>query len=75
MDESEFKAEFGARVRHWRDRRKMSQEELAHVAGMNRSYMSDVECGRRCIGLLYAAKIADALKVKLYKLMPDWPMK
>ena len=43
----------------------MSQEALAHVVNMDRSYMSGLERGEFNVSLLALAKIARALGVPL----------
>jgi len=60
---------FGAAVRHRRLALGLSQEALAHEAGIDRSYMSSVERGGQNVGLVLAAQIARALKIKLADLV------
>lgn len=60
---------FGAAVRHRRLALGLSQEALAHEAGIDRSYMSSVERGGQNVGLVLAAQIARALRVKLADLI------
>jgi transcriptional regulator with XRE-family HTH domain len=60
---------FGAAVRKRRLELGLSQEALAHEAGIDRSYMSSVERGGQNIGLVLAAQIAGALGVSLADLM------
>lgn len=55
---------FGAAVRRERKRRGLSQEELAFSAGLDRTYLSGVERGRRNIGLINIHRIARALRVR-----------
>jgi len=49
----------------------LSQEALAHEAGIDRSYMSSVERGGQNVGLVLAAQIARALNIKLAELVSD----
>nr|WP_206026772.1 helix-turn-helix transcriptional regulator [Rubrivivax benzoatilyticus] len=59
---------FGAAVRERRLALGLSQEALAHAAGIDRSYMSSVERGGQNVGLVLAAQIARALDIKLAEL-------
>lgn len=52
---------FGNRVRALRNERDLSQEDLAHLAGLDRSYMGGVERGQRNVSLDNIHRIADAL--------------
>jgi transcriptional regulator with XRE-family HTH domain len=60
---------FGLAVRERRLALGLSQEALAHEAGIDRSYMSSVERGGQNVGLVLAAQIARALDVKLAELI------
>jgi transcriptional regulator with XRE-family HTH domain len=53
----------GARIRELRTSRGWSQEHLAHVVGVDRTYQSDVERGMRNFGVLLVFDYAKALKV------------
>lgn len=54
---------FGERVRTLRTKKSISQEKLADLAELDRTYISGVERGVRNISLLNIVKIADALEV------------
>lgn len=60
---------FGKRVRTLREAKGVSQEELAENAGLDRTYISSVERGKRNISLLNIERIAKALAVKPAKLL------
>ncbi|MGE0621123.1 MAG: helix-turn-helix domain-containing protein [Pseudomonadales bacterium] len=60
---------FGARVREIRAQRGLSQEELADLAGMDRSYVGGVERGERNVSLVNICRLAGALGVSPAKLM------
>jgi len=53
--------EFGARVRALRKGKGYSQEQIADLAGLDRSYMGHIERGEKNITLLKIWQIADAL--------------
>jgi len=57
------KTEFGERVRRHRQELGVSQEELAHRAGLDRTYVSSVERGRRNVSLENICRLAAALEV------------
>lgn len=61
---------FGEQLRRVRTRQKISQERLAELAGLHRTYVSSVERGLRNISLLNIDKLARALEVPLTSLMP-----
>lgn len=60
---------FGRAVRRLRRARGISQEELAHIAGIDRSYMSSVERGGQNAGLMTISRVAAALNVTVAELM------
>lgn len=60
----------GERIRQVRIEKSLSQEELADLAGLDRSYMSGIERGVRNTSVLKLAGIAKALGVPLRDLLP-----
>ena len=54
---------FGERIRELRTAMGMSQEELGFVSNLDRTYISDVERGRRNISLMNIDSLARALRV------------
>jgi DNA-binding XRE family transcriptional regulator len=64
---------FGNRIRHLRESQGLSQEQLADLAGIHRTYMSGVERGQRNIGLDNIVAIARALGVPTACLFDDPP--
>jgi transcriptional regulator with XRE-family HTH domain len=59
----------GNNVREYRSKLSLSQEELADVAGVHRTYIGAVERAEKNISALSIAKIAKALKIKPDKLL------
>ena len=60
---------FGIRVREQRIALNLSQEKLANIADIDRTYLPDIENGKRNVSLAVAEKIAKALNVPLTKLL------
>jgi transcriptional regulator with XRE-family HTH domain len=60
---------FGLRVRYFRKKRRLSQEDLAAEAGLDRTYVGGVERGERNISLLNISKLARALGVPMAELL------
>ena len=58
-------------LREVRERVGVSQEKLAEMAGLHRTYVSSVERGKRNISLLNIERLAGALDVPMAELMPD----
>lgn len=55
----------GNRIKEIRLIRGISQESLAHEAGLDRTYITSVEKGRRNISIINLEKIVNALNIKL----------
>jgi transcriptional regulator with XRE-family HTH domain len=58
----DVKAEYGKKVREIRKNRGVSQEGLADLAGLDRTYISDIENGKRNVSIETIFKIAYALE-------------
>lgn len=54
---------FGKTVRGQREQRRWSQEQLADEAGLNRSYVGEIERGASTASLLTIIKLAQAFGV------------
>ena len=61
---------FGIRLREIRLKKGISQERLAELAGLHRTYVSSVERGGRNISLENIDRLATALGEPMAKLMP-----
>lgn len=62
---------FGTNLKRYREEKNMSQEKFAEMAGLHRTYISDVERFQRSISLSNVQKIADALDIETYKLFKE----
>lgn len=58
-----IKGTFGRRVRDIRVKKGLSQEGLAEICELDRSYVGGVERGERNVSLVNIRKIADALGI------------
>ena len=61
----------GGAIRRSRHVRGISQEELAHLSAIDRSYMSSIERGGQNPGIVSVARIAHALEMTLTELMAE----
>lgn len=57
--------QFGLALRYYREMLGLSQEKFALKIGMDRTYYSSVEAGKRNISIVNIKKIADGLGVAL----------
>lgn len=62
----------GEKIRELRREKGLSQEEFAFQCNLDRTYISDVERGKRNISIINLRNIADALEVPLSKLFEDF---
>ena len=67
----DWKALVGANIRKLRVRRKLSQEQLAHDAEIDLTYLGGIERGKRNPSLLVLVRIADQLGVHPTKLLAE----
>ncbi|MEE2026095.1 helix-turn-helix domain-containing protein [Alkalimonas mucilaginosa] len=68
-EESAFLVAFGYRLRTIRLQRNLSQEELADLCGLHRTYIGSIERGERNISILNISRLAKALGCNLSTLM------
>jgi transcriptional regulator with XRE-family HTH domain len=62
---------FGSNVRKERTKRNMSQEELANVADLHRTYIGMIERAEKNITLLNAQKVAESLQLTVIELLKN----
>lgn len=65
----EFTKDVGKRIKKWRIKRGMSQEELAHKTGLYRTYIGHLENARYSPSAYYLYKIAKVLRVEISELL------
>ena len=59
---------FGERIRELRHKNNISQEELAELTDLHRTYIGGIERGERNVSLENIYKIAKALEISLSEL-------
>jgi transcriptional regulator with XRE-family HTH domain len=69
-----LKSAFGKAVRNRRLASGISQEKLAELADIHRTYVGDVERGLRNIAIINMFRIAEALNTPLTSLVGDMEM-
>ncbi len=67
-DPTDVLARFGKKVRALRIAKGLSQEDLAELCNLDRTYISGIERGRRNVGLRNVAALAASLGVSLAQL-------
>lgn len=65
----DVKAEYGKKVRAIRNSKKVSQEKLAELADLDRTYVSDIENGKRNVSIETIYKISNALETRLIEFL------
>ena len=65
MENTDIELRFGKEVRELRLKLGLTQDELAAQAGLHRTYISDIERGRRNVSLQSIERIAQALNVSI----------
>lgn len=68
LSRSSVLASFGERLRQLRTAASLSQEGLADACGLDRTYVSGVERGKRNISLKNIAAISEALGISISKM-------
>jgi len=67
LSKHEFTVEVGKRIKKWREKRGVSQEELADRAGLYRTYVGHLENARYSPSAYILYRISSVLKVEISK--------
>lgn len=65
----DIRKQFGKRVKQLRQENKLSQEALAHLADLDRTYIPSIEKGERNVSLEVIQKLSKAFKIKISELL------
>lgn len=61
----DIRARIGIRVKELRDARKLSQDSLAYSINMSRSYLAEVETGKRNVSIQNIVRITEGLDISV----------
>ena len=67
----EILVEFGKKVREERRKQRLSQEQLAEIAGLHRTYIGMIERAEKNITLTNVNKICRALSIDISAMFKD----
>ncbi|MFQ6603360.1 helix-turn-helix domain-containing protein [Flavobacterium sp. C3NV] len=65
---NDLKENFGNKIKALREQKEYSIEYLANIANIDRTYISDIEKGKRNVSLLIIEKLSKALEVNIQEL-------
>ena len=65
IDCQNIKTAFGEKLRSLRTSKGLSQEKLAELADLDRTYISSVELGKRNISIVNICRLSVALKIEI----------
>ncbi|HUB35400.1 MAG TPA: helix-turn-helix domain-containing protein [Solirubrobacteraceae bacterium] len=65
-------ASLGQAIRHYREEAGLTQAQLAEMAGLNRTYLSDLERGKETEQLRRALRVLKLLGVRATARREDW---
>ena len=63
---------FGLNIKHYRISKSISQEKLANMSEIDRTYLPSIEKGKRKVSLEIAKRICDALGITLEDSISDF---
>lgn len=67
----DIKKKFGIKIKELRKARGLSQEKLANLAEIDRTYLPSIEKGERNVSIEVVEKLANALNVKIKDLFDE----
>lgn len=67
----DVKIKFGIKVKNLRISKGYSQEKLAELSDLDRTYIPGIESGKRNVSIIVVAKIAKAFQISISELMDN----
>lgn len=67
----DIKEKFGKKVKHLRLERGWSQEKLAFYSNLDRTYIPNIESGKRNVSISVIEKLSKAFSITISKLLED----
>ena len=71
MENNLIQIKFGETLKLLRTEKGISQEKLAELSGLHRTYISDIERGERNVSLVNIVRIAEGLEVDIAELFKE----
>lgn len=71
MENNLIQIKFGETLKLLRTEKGISQEKLAELSGLHRTYISDIERGERNVSLVNIVRIAEGLEVEIAELFKE----
>lgn len=71
MENNLIQIKFGETLKLLRTEKGISQEKLAELSGLHRTYISDIERGERNVSLVNIVRIAEGLEVEIADLFKE----
>jgi transcriptional regulator with XRE-family HTH domain len=71
MNEQKILENFGLNFKHYRNKAKMSQDDIVELTGFSKSYISNVERGKHNISLVNAIKFANTVNKTIDEMIVD----
>ena len=71
MDEQKILENFGINLKHYRNKAKMSQDDIVNITGFSKSHVSNVESAKHNISLINALKLANIFNKSIEDMIKD----
>lgn len=65
----DIRIKFGNKIKKLRNQKGLSQENLAHLADLDRTYIPGIEAGSRNVSIVVIEKLARAFDIELTEIL------